>query len=141
MKHPSLRSRFAICFAVVLLALIALAPAQMRALRRPAVADFVAPMPAEQAQARVAAAQQAQSEQRAALARSLGATTPDALPFVQTLFFSRTSHHVSDRAGFLTFWREHGGVLIFGYPLSEEIVDDGRIVQYFERARFEYHSE
>jgi hypothetical protein len=141
MKSPSLRSRFAICFAVVLLALIALAPAQMRALRRPAVADFVAPMPAEQAQARVAAAQQAQSEQRAALARSLGATTPDALPFVQTLFFSQSSHHVSDRAGFLTFWREHGGVLIFGYPLSEEIVEDGQIVQYFERARFEYHPE
>jgi hypothetical protein len=60
---------------------------------------------------------------------------------VQNLFFSETNHHLSDRAGFLTFWRENGGVLIFGYPLSEEIIESGRVVQYFERARFEYHPE
>ena len=28
---------------------------------------------------------------------------------------------------------------IFGYPITEVLVEDGRHVQYFERARFELH--
>jgi hypothetical protein len=49
-------------------------------------------------------------------------------------------------APFLDYWRTHGGLAIFGYPLSREIevkLEDGKTytVQYFERARFEYHPE
>ena len=105
------------------------------------VADFVAPMTPAEAQARVAAAQKADLQQRAELARTLGVTSPDLLPLVQSIFFNQTNHHVSDRSGFLRFWRENGGVMIFGYPIGEETFEDGRIVQYFERARFEYHPE
>ncbi len=37
---------------------------------------------------------------------------------------------------------EVGGLRIYGYPLTEPITrDDGVIVQYFERVRFEYHPE
>ena len=39
------------------------------------------------------------------------------------------------------FWRSHGSLAIFGYPISEEFVEDGVLVQYFERARFEYRPE
>lgn len=41
--------------------------------------------------------------------------------------------------GFRAFWEEHGGLRIFGYPLTGEIVEDGLTVQYFERAVFEFH--
>ncbi len=60
------------------------------------------------------------------------------------VFFRETSHGVGGR--FLEYWTAHGGLDIFGYPISEEIpevLEDGRIhtVQYFERARMELHPE
>ena len=141
MKHSGLRPRLAVFLVVFLLTLIIVTPNGLDALQRPAVADFAAPMSVYEARARVASAQQADVQQRSALAHELGMTSPTELPFVQTVFVAQTNHHLSDRSGFLSFWRRHGGVLIFGYPLSEEIVEDGRIVQYFERVRFEYHPE
>ena len=55
-------------------------------------------------------------------------------------YFPETGHTL--RGEFRNFWERRGGLAAFGYPLSEEVVqqlDDGRnyIVQYFERARFE----
>ncbi len=137
------RYRFAVIvsFATVIVALFMAVPRSTSAWRNPATSDFAAPMSRQEAQARIAAAQQADTVQRNALARRLGTTSADTLPMVQNIFFSSTNHHVSDRAGFLRFWRANGGVLIFGYPVSEEIVENGRIVQYFEHARFEYHPE
>ena len=41
--------------------------------------------------------------------------------------------------GFLLFWEAKGGIEIFGMPLSDELKEDGMTVQYFERARFEWH--
>jgi hypothetical protein len=32
----------------------------------------------------------------------------------------------------------YGGLAVFGYPISQEFVEDGATVQYFERARFEW---
>jgi hypothetical protein len=153
MRRRTYQRVFTLGLGLFLLAVLMAAPvglqawrgAQTEAMSRAegpaAVADFAAPMSAEQARARVVAAQQAELQQRAALAKRLGATSPDALPLAQTFFVSQTGHHISDRAGFLSFWREHGGVMIFGYPIGEEIVENGRVVQYFERARFEYHPE
>lgn len=48
--------------------------------------------------------------------------------------------------GFKQIWETRGGLAIFGLPLSSELTettDDGkqRTVQYFERARFEFHPE
>lgn len=43
--------------------------------------------------------------------------------------------------GFREYWRTHGGLEIFGYPISEEFREGGYVVQYFERARFEWHPE
>jgi hypothetical protein len=60
-------------------------------------------------------------------------------------YFQETGHNVLDGA-FLDFWQANGGLAVFGYPLSEEFVEtleDGRryTVQYFERARLEFHPE
>ncbi|MGB9737317.1 L,D-transpeptidase family protein [Chloroflexus sp.] len=63
------------------------------------------------------------------------------LPVVRTVYFPATGHHLSNRVGFLDFWRANGQLHTFGMPITEELVVDGRIVQYFERARFEYHPE
>jgi len=41
--------------------------------------------------------------------------------------------------GFLLFWEARGGIEVFGFPLSDELKEDGMTVQYFERARFEWH--
>ena len=69
------------------------------------------------------------------------ATWSKQLPVVRTVYFPATGHHLSNRVGFLDFWRANGQLHTFGMPISEELVIDGRIVQYFERARFEYHPE
>ena len=42
---------------------------------------------------------------------------------------------------FLDFFEAHGGVEQFGYPISNFELHDARIVQYFQRARFEWHPE
>ena len=42
---------------------------------------------------------------------------------------------------FLHFFDQQGGIAQFGYPISELVVQDGRLVQYFQRARFEWHPE
>jgi hypothetical protein len=56
-------------------------------------------------------------------------------------YFSPTGHYLG--GAFRYYWEQHGGLAIFGYPLTEEYVrkSDGRVVQYFERARFELHSQ
>jgi uncharacterized protein YkwD len=70
------------------------------------------------------------------------------IPFASTeqaIYFPETGHSLSN--GFLYYWQSHGGLYQFGYPLSEEIQEtsptDGvrRAVQYFQRARFEYHPD
>ena len=55
------------------------------------------------------------------------------------LYFAATGHSI--QGDILRFWQAQGGLAIFGYPLSEELTEDGRTVQYFERARLEHHPE
>lgn len=66
-------------------------------------------------------------------------------------FFPQTGHRLC--FGFRAYWMSHGlefgdpgvsyreALALFGYPISEEFTDTacGCTVQYFERARFEYH--
>lgn len=42
---------------------------------------------------------------------------------------------------FLDFYNANGGVAQFGYPVTNFQLEDGWIVQYFQRARFEWHPE
>jgi hypothetical protein len=108
--------------------------------RHPA-ADFAPPMDYRSAQEAVAAAQAREASARTAMQQQLASVDPQLLPLMQTIYFPQTGHHLSNRSGFLNHWRANGQLHIFGYPLTEELVEDGRIVQYFERARFEYHPE
>ncbi len=55
------------------------------------------------------------------------------------LYFPQTGHHLS--GDFLWAWISNGGLMTFGYPITEPFTQDGMVVQYFERARFEYHPE
>lgn len=54
-------------------------------------------------------------------------------------FFAATGHTL--RGAFRSYWERNGGLEQFGYPLTEEFSESGFVVQYFERARFEYHPE
>lgn len=81
----------------------------------------------------------------------LGLITPDALagrtfprlpPLPSTpdrLYFPETGHTLA--YAFLSYWKANGGLSIFGFPVSEEMSEDGLTVQYFERARLEYHAD
>ncbi|HEX5692084.1 MAG TPA: hypothetical protein VFX76_18845, partial [Roseiflexaceae bacterium] len=53
------------------------------------------------------------------------------------IYYRETGHSVS--GAFRDFWDKNGGLPNFGYPITEEYADQGsgKIVQYFERARFE----
>ncbi len=54
-------------------------------------------------------------------------------------YFAQTGHSLAEP--FLSFWRNNGDVTLFGYPISEVVWQDGMQVQWFERARMEYHPE
>jgi hypothetical protein len=60
-------------------------------------------------------------------------------------FFPPSGHSLG--GAFRWYWQSHGGLPVFGYPISEEFqewnpqADQVYLVQYFERARFEYHPE
>jgi ABC-type Zn uptake system ZnuABC Zn-binding protein ZnuA len=45
------------------------------------------------------------------------------------------------RGPFLRYWEDNGGLAQQGLPISAELAEDGRPVQYFERARFELHGD
>jgi hypothetical protein len=59
------------------------------------------------------------------------------------VYFPQSGHSLKE--AFLLFWQREGGVVILGYPISEELPEiskaDGKVytVQYFERARLEWH--
>jgi hypothetical protein len=54
-------------------------------------------------------------------------------------YFAETGHNVSPT--FYPFFRGLGGVDRFGYPRTDEFLDNGVLVQYFQRGRLEYHPE
>ncbi len=75
--------------------------------------------------------------------RTEGAFAPlAATPSATAVFFRESGHSIG--GGFLKFWQTNGGLPVFGYPLSEEFTEtlggEAMTVQYFERARFEYHA-
>jgi hypothetical protein len=58
-------------------------------------------------------------------------------------YFTATGHNV--RGAFRVYYDAHGGLMQFGLPITEEFKEaiggQEYTVQYFERARFEYHPE
>jgi hypothetical protein len=64
-------------------------------------------------------------------------SAPAAQPEANCSFYQETQHNLC--AGFRAYWQMYGGVAVFGFPITEEYVENGMTVQYFERARFEWH--
>ncbi len=63
-------------------------------------------------------------------------------PFASTsnkIYVSQTGHSLAEP--FLSYWKSNGGVEFFGYPIAEPVNQGGLYVQWFERARMEYHPE
>lgn len=63
-------------------------------------------------------------------------------PFASTaksIYLRETGHSLS--YSFLEYWNANGGVRVLGFPVSEPVMENGFLVQYFERARMEYHPE
>jgi hypothetical protein len=54
-------------------------------------------------------------------------------------YYTETQHTVA--YAFLAYFDKHGGLEIFGYPITEFKLENGRIVQYFQRARMEWHPQ
>jgi hypothetical protein len=72
------------------------------------------------------------------------AEAPKGNTLPEVSYFNETGHFLS--FGFKNYWQRYGGLAMYGYPVSEQLPEvggDGKtyIVQYFERARFEYHPE
>lgn len=74
---------------------------------------------------------------------------PDTVGDENCSFFPETGHRLC--FGFRGYWNGNGGLPNFGYPISEEFQEQNQLppagdgqtytVQYFERARFEWHPE
>ena len=72
---------------------------------------------------------------------------PPATPLKRddVIYFKETGHNLG--GSFRYYWEQYGGLFVYGYPLTEELKEKSRIdgkeytVQYFERARFEFHPE
>lgn len=78
------------------------------------------------------------------LGNDLNYVTPSVAPPQFTsqrrVYFKETGHIVS--YAFLDYFKNHGGLIVFGYPISEMHYDaDGRIVQYFQRMKLEWHAD
>jgi uncharacterized protein YkwD len=68
------------------------------------------------------------------------AASATARPFASTrsrAYFAETRHSLAEP--FLSYWKANGGVELFGFPITEAVTQDGLQVQWFERARMEYH--
>lgn len=75
-----------------------------------------------------------------------GANAPNQRSSTENPYFFPKSGHTIGGA-FRTYWEQYGGLMQFGYPISEEFQERSDLtgktykVQYFERAVFEWHPE
>ena len=64
---------------------------------------------------------------------------PAVVPPEGSVYFPQTGHSV--RGPFRAYFQTHGGSNSFGYPITQEFLRHGLVVQYFEKVRMEYHPE
>jgi peptidoglycan/xylan/chitin deacetylase (PgdA/CDA1 family) len=66
------------------------------------------------------------------------AAHPGGAAAARNQFFPQTGHNITDP--FLRFYEQSGGLPIFGLPLTEAFNEGTLTIQYFERARLEWHT-
>ncbi len=54
-------------------------------------------------------------------------------------YYSQSGHNVCH--AFLAFYEDHGGPVVFGYPISEFTLEGDRIVQYFQGFRLDWRPD
>jgi hypothetical protein len=70
----------------------------------------------------------------------LAVGTPVSAQSTGSQYFKDTGHFVTGE--FLTYYQSISNAsFLFGYPITEAFMKNGRLVQYFQRARFELHPE
>ncbi len=69
-------------------------------------------------------------------ARGISTEAGDTADNPNRRFFEETNQSIL--GAFRDYWEQNGGLVQFGYPLTAEFIERGVLVQYFERARFEY---
>jgi hypothetical protein len=57
----------------------------------------------------------------------------------QRRYYPQSGHTVS--YAFLQYFDSHGALDVFGYPITELLLEGGTVVQYFQRAKMEWHPE
>lgn len=71
------------------------------------------------------------------LGEELGYRKPKSGPVrsisLRRVYFKETDHAVAYM--FLDYFRDHGGIDIFGYPITDMYLEDRRVVQYFQRLK------
>ncbi len=68
-----------------------------------------------------------------------GSPLPNPVNSPSCQYFPETNHQVC--YAFLDFFKANGGIAQFGYPISDIELHEGRMVQFFQRAAFEWHPE
>ncbi|HEY1012925.1 MAG TPA: DUF4331 domain-containing protein [Herpetosiphonaceae bacterium] len=66
-------------------------------------------------------------------------TLPDTSTDNSAVYFPETGYALGGE--FLRYWRKHGGLEVFGYPINSEAQANGTVSQMFERNRFELHPQ
>lgn len=69
--------------------------------------------------------------------KQLEPSQPEPAPDPDALHFPETGFAIS--GGFRAYWEQFGGLAVFGYPITSEYEENGVTIQWFERARFEWH--
>lgn len=66
---------------------------------------------------------------------------PGALAQADGRYYPETGHTLDER--FISFFDAHGGVIVFGFPITESFVDQPtqHLIQYTENARFEWRQD
>jgi peptidoglycan/xylan/chitin deacetylase (PgdA/CDA1 family) len=76
---------------------------------------------------------------RSPLGVMMNRTQPAVPPLPGVRYFPETGHNLG--GAFLRHFVDAGGVDVFGYPISEEVAENGHTVQWFQNARLEWWPE
>ncbi len=57
----------------------------------------------------------------------------------ETFYIETTGHYISNEYGFLNYWRSPLGERMLGAPVTELLIENDIVVQYYERGRLESH--
>jgi peptidoglycan/xylan/chitin deacetylase (PgdA/CDA1 family) len=82
---------------------------------------------------------QTKAVRRSPLGELLDRAQPAAAPLPGGRYFPETGHNLGQ--AFLAYFQQSGGLATLGYPISEEVEENGRAAQWFQQTRLEWWPE